>query len=194
MPCPISSRIDNVRDIKVGNIKATHAKGLAPILDQQLCRAEASIRKVQQSQWECPVRFEVYAAPERTAWAVGVLKSVGLYRAPDPVPAPSHQVSRVQGSRSQREVDDVLFSRQEAEAQLQFDAAALAPCVSSELLSHQEHGVAWMLGKERTDPQSLPMFFSRRLEMGREVYFNSLTCSSLHRKPEVVLGGIYPFF
>ncbi|CAN0348649.1 unnamed protein product, partial [Hapterophycus canaliculatus] len=66
------------------------------------------------------------------------------------------------------------------------------PVLETTLMDHQKQGLAWMVQREnRPDPNAgLPPFWEQRVENGKGVFHNTITCSSQPRKPASVHGGI----
>lgn len=85
--------------------------------------------------------------------------------------------------------DDAAASRA---ASLAAAGAALRPppSLAAVLFPHQAAGVAWALARETAPADSVPPFWSTAVEGGRDVWFNSLTNSSVAARPPPVTGGL----
>eukprot|EP00903_Cladosiphon_okamuranus_P011919 g11195.t1 len=202
-------RVDNLSGQQVGHIKATQACILASLLDDRTPgapRVEASVSVGGTRVYNLPIRANVFGPPERAPATIAALTRLFLRGGMTGRPGASNGPSRpyeghavaVQKAvsspvKTQRELDEMFDKLDASSTQLltQQTSANTDPVLETALMEHQKEGLAWMVQRENNpDPNGLPPFWEQRVEDGKLVFYNTITCSSQPRTPAPVHGGI----
>ncbi|CAM9404773.1 unnamed protein product [Pylaiella littoralis] len=205
-------RVDNLSHQQVGHIKATQACVLASILDDRSSgapRVEASVSVGGTGVSSLPIRANVFGPPERASSTIAHLARLylkgGITGRPGSAvggggPSRAHHGHAVTVQKAvsnpvktQRELDE-MFDKLDADSPQLPTAQTTAnidPILATALMDHQKEGLAWMVQRENDpDPNGLPPFWEQRVEAGKAVFHNTITCSSQPCKPGSVRGGI----
>lgn len=210
---PNAVRVDNFDGKQVGHIKRGTAAALRRILDHTASggpRVEATIPRDLSNIFTMPVTLALYGTPGDMSWVVENLRLAGhvLRRGGAALPggpSGSGAYDSTEGgggrgalgvsyefnpARAQRELDELFDKLASEQAGASTDSFVEPPQLTSSLREHQKRGVAWMLSRERQAPNVLPTFFEERLELGRQVFYNSVTSTSTTARPSPVFGGL----
>ncbi|CAN0248801.1 unnamed protein product, partial [Ectocarpus sp. 12 AP-2014] len=206
-------RVDNLTRQQVGHIKATQACILSPILDDRTHgapRVEASVSVGGTRVYDLPIRANVFGPPERASATITALGRLylkgGMTGRHGSAPgggsgvlgshkghAVAVQTAVSNPVKTQRELDE-MFDKLDADSpQLPTanTSANTEPVLTASLMTHQKEGLAWMVQRENNpDPNGLPPFWEQRVEGGKGVFHNTITCSSQPCRPASVHGGI----
>jgi SWI/SNF-related matrix-associated actin-dependent regulator of chromatin subfamily A3 len=196
-------KVTNMQNIQVGHIAAAKAAILQPLMDDPLPsrpRFEAVIPKPG-SAYNQDCEIAIYGKPSYRDAVVSYLQTRYIHLRPwseldrscrgGAMTSMLSQVFRKDPAKSQAELDKLFDELVIAvDPNLLAEVGGLLVGLLVPLLAHQLEGVAWMCMRERQPDKGLPPFWERRVEMGREVYFNQITNSTWDRKPASVHGGI----
>ena len=157
-------RVDNLTGEKVGNIQRDLAAALAPILDQNIAKLDATIssrgdgRKIP----ICIVDNPAFNNDNDECRLVAILQEHGLaLRTTKDVPEehqqPTIQTARVSARKPQNQQLNKVFDEQSNERFANLpEMPALPWQQDTDLLSHQEMGIRWMVHRETASDVSVP--------------------------------------
>ena len=113
--------------------------------------------------------------------------------AQQPAVQPASLVVKMDTASCERELDALFEKELALQGAISTDAAAAAlasSVVRSALLPHQLQALAWMMVQEDEASPPPASVYERRVEGGREVWFCTVTNSSMPTKPQVARGGL----
>lgn len=202
-------RVDNLRGEKVGHIKATMAKSLAPIMDNGNVHLEGTIPRAG-NEYTLPLVLDFFsnnAIPEKAGAAAiaaanlkAELKRRGdnnfrLARDFVPVSSKSSKTTTVNvvrqkmDWRSQQAALDKMFDKQVAEQYKDLPDIAMPSClVGITLMEYQVQGIKWLIKREN-DASPAP-FYKVVREKNKTMYLCEITNSSQDAPPKSVQGSI----
>ncbi|KAL7547677.1 hypothetical protein ACHAWF_010962 [Thalassiosira exigua] len=200
-------RVDNLRGEKVGHIKGTSARHLAPVMDGRArlgVRLEGTIPR-RGNAYTLPVVLDFYSTSpteEGARTAAQKLRSElrGDYQfrlgtefsapAVSPTSAPAVTVVRKKLDwNAQQSALDSMFDKQLKEQYKNLPDIAMPDCLTGiTLMDYQVQGIKWLLKKE-TDPAPAP-YYRKVKEKGRVMYLCEITQSSQAEPPKPIRGSI----
>ena len=209
-------RLDNLRGEKIGHVKGTTARCLAPLMDasESLGGLEfyGSIPRGGNG-FTLPLTLEVYLRGESRDRAPSVARTVAkaLRNAPHSVrpfrpssefggggrgqPSPTSVAAvvthntKLDWNRQQKALDE-MFDRALSEQYRDLPEDLAVPCLRRDvrLFDHQVKGIRW-LHKRETEGSPAP-FYRRVTENGREMHLCEITSSSRTEPPAPVRGAL----
>ena len=167
---PNAIAVNNLNNVRVGHIPRTVASALADVMDDAdlNVRIEAFLPlRGERNQYELAVTLTLYGPVESAATVSRLLKrsydatlrpGSGAAAAPPVGARPVVEVKRVvvSGNTSQQEMDKMFDALGGEASKLPPVSEADIPCLASSLFPHQQHGVAWMLNRERNPDKGVP--------------------------------------
>lgn len=197
-------RVLNLRYAQVGHINRHSASALAPLIDTQKARFEASISSSGHysqpceihvfcpSQYAEEIRSHLRCIANQKQGLAAVKINFSLNVAPS-VSSGLVKTTSISGTNNSQADLERIFEEIERSSTAKlssFDSSVIAGLLDSSchLYGHQLQAIAWMLNREKTT--SLLPFWSEIIEKGVKVFFNSITNSSQVERPLSVSGGI----
>ena len=184
-------RVDNIHGEKVGHISAAECKFLAEVMDDDGCRLEA-LASHEKGKFDMPMPVQCYAMGDSMWMCMEKLEQAaraGKYGKKVRVAKkPSVKIQAGKGTNSQASMDEMFKALRSKVESLQLTTTI--PGICTELMTHQQSGVAWMLEQEARDPDGLPPLWKKVKEQGAIVYFNTVTNTTSDYKPSQLRGGV----
>jgi SWI/SNF-related matrix-associated actin-dependent regulator of chromatin subfamily A3 len=194
-------RVDNMKGIKVGHIKATVAVALAPVMDTlKQVKIDGTIPYAGNA-YTLPLNIEMYGeSADDQARVDAMFKRYRLYgwnpnraliQPPDNKPLTAAAVEVVKTTidwkTTQQNLDD-MFEKISKEQLEHLPAIPMPVAITAKLLEHQTEGIRWLYQRE-TDTKDAP-FYKQVRESGKNVWLSEITNSSQPEAPAPVKGSI----
>jgi len=204
-------RIDNLRGNKVGHLKGTSARFLAPVLDAHPhLKVEGSICG-RGNKFTLPLLLEYYAvAPVADLAQTSTRLSGALAKAlrmdhhfrllsdvggrttsggsATEVPAPVVSTRKLDWNQQQKALDEMFDAQLENQYKELPNVEMPAVFRGVDLFDHQIKGIKWMLKKETE--ANMPPFYKEVKEGGRKMYLCEITQCSQSQPPDAIRGSI----
>jgi SWI/SNF-related matrix-associated actin-dependent regulator of chromatin subfamily A3 len=210
-------RVDNMRLEKVGHIKATFAKTLAPMMDAlnvnpgtSTIHLDGTIR-AEGNGYSLPLEIDFFS---RTMCGLSDFARVnGKFQCYHQEWNPNQVFAATMQQKSERievlqqtikweaaqENLDTMFDQLLQDQLLNLPAIEVPPSLTTRLLDHQMEGIRWMYHKEQVametragdegNPVDIP-FYKKVQERGRFVWFCEITNSTQALPPAPIKGSI----
>jgi len=203
-------RVDNLRGEKVGHIKGTQARFLAPVMDDMSSSngSKFGVKKMDGSiprragAYTMPLTLEVYGSAvdyhsksNELVSFFGRCYDISNVRLAEnsssllgsaSLPNIKSRTLNVKDWKSQAELDAMYDQQKEQLSKLH--AVPTPAQITTKLMPHQERGLAWMRHREVGDHK--PIFFKKVKEKGRTVWLSEITNASQVAEPRPVRGGL----
>jgi len=200
-------RVDNIAGIKVGHIKKTVAKALAPVMDRLMpgIQVDATIPR-HGTHWELPITLEFFGASAADLEAVNDIfqrnrqhwernrelmatttTTSSESSSTKKEPAVQVQAKKMDWQSAQQNLD-AMFEKVSQEQLKNLPQIPAPAALTAQLLDHQLDGIRWLYQRETGD---MPVPFYKQIqEKGRQVWFSEITNSSQNQAPNPVKGSI----
>lgn len=200
-------RVDNMHGDKVGHIKATSAKYLAPIIDNATrlhVRIEGTIPR-KGGAYGLPLSLEYYSTaltPELTEAVAKTLQKSLRYESNFSLsrelggnerPAAERRTPTVVSKKldwnKQQQALDEMFDKHLSEQYNDLPNINMPSCLRNiELFEYQIQGIKWLLKKE--NGENAAPFYKSVKEGGKNMYLCEITQSSQSQPPSPIKGSI----